>query len=222
MLLKEIKQLKGEIHCQTGLHIGASNDLVEIGGIDLPVIKHPITREPYIPGSSLKGKMRHMLEKKLGRFGQDRYGALSQPCGCGKCIVCKLFGAHQNVRHGLGPTRLIVRDCELTEKTREEYNRILLEKSQSYLEVKTENVINRASNTAEHPRYQERVPSGTRFGLDIAVQIYDVDDEEEMMENIKTAMRLVEQTYLGGYGSRGSGKVAFENMTLDGQPFNLY
>jgi CRISPR/Cas system CSM-associated protein Csm3 (group 7 of RAMP superfamily) len=62
----------------------------------------------------------------------------------------------------------------------------------------------------------------TRFGLDIAVQIYDVDDEEEMMENIKTAMRLVEQTYLGGYGSRGSGKVAFENMTLDGQPFKLY
>ncbi len=55
--------IKGTICAKTGLHIGASNDTVEIGGIDSPVIKHPITGAPYIPGSSLKGKMRSIMEK---------------------------------------------------------------------------------------------------------------------------------------------------------------
>ena len=65
-LIKKIK-IQTSITLVTGLHIGGSSENVEIGGIDSPVIKLG-TREnqPYIPGSSLKGKMRCLLEQAAG------------------------------------------------------------------------------------------------------------------------------------------------------------
>ena len=92
--------------CDSGLHIGGSQDELTIGGADSPVIKNPETRRPYIPGSSLKGKMRAELEKELGRVSGH------QPCGCGDCAVCRVFGAHTS-RSRLGPSRVIVRDGQL-------------------------------------------------------------------------------------------------------------
>ena len=92
--------------CESGLHIGGSQDELTIGGSDNPVIKNPATGRPYIPGSSLKGKMRGELEKQLGRFTNDQRGN-PRPCGCAgdDCPVCRLFGAHMNTRSELRPVQ---------------------------------------------------------------------------------------------------------------------
>jgi CRISPR-associated protein Csm3 len=218
MKIRDYKKITGKIECVTGLHIGGSADQIDIGGVDLPIIKHPISGEPYIPGSSLKGKMRSQLEKRAGKVG-DR----GEPCKCGhdSCLVCRVFGAHMNVRHELGPTRILVRDASLSQETRTEYMKMVEEKGMSYIEKKVENIINRKTGTAEHPRSQERVPAGARFDFEIVLQIFDTDKESELIDFVKQGLKEVETTYLGGYGSRGSGQVKFVDLTIDGAPLSL-
>ncbi len=218
MKLKKIKVIKGRIFCETGLHIGGSQDEIEIGGVDLPVIKHPITKEPYIPGSSLKGKMRSTLERKY-----DKVTNKGEPCGCGKedCLICRVFGPHKNTSHSLGPTRILVRDSKLSQETRNEYNELAVKGGVLPLENKTENIINRLKGTAEHPRSLERVPAGSKFDMEIAVQIFEGDNEQDIIDFIKEGLLLVQETYLGGFGSRGSGKVKFQDLTIDGEAFTL-
>lgn len=219
MRLMKNMVLSGTIKCETGLHIGGSQDQMEIGGVDLPIIKHPVNGEPYIPGSSLKGKMRSQLEKKHGRVTER-----GEPCMCGKedCLVCRVFGAHKNVRHSLGATRILVRDALMSKATRDEYARLAKEKGLSYIEKKTENIINRNTGTAEHPRSQERIPSGAEFDLEIVIQLLDIDGDGKSVVNfVKEGLQLVQESYLGGYGSRGSGKVSFNNVKLDGTAVTL-
>ena len=86
----ETKKITGKIKVVTGLHIGAGNDKVEIGGMDNPIIRNPLTQEPYIPGSSIKGKMRSLLEWHLNKLGTD-----GKPCSCGNadCKICRVFGS---------------------------------------------------------------------------------------------------------------------------------
>ena len=146
--------------CESGLHIGGSQDELVIGGSDNPVIKNPATGQPYIPGSSLKGKMRAELEKQLGKAGGRNGDA---PCGCAEnsCAVCRMFGVHMNTKSTLGPSRIIVRDGRL--------------RSGGQIENKTENVINRQSGAAQHPRSNERVAEGTEFDLQIVLQVFDFD-----------------------------------------------
>jgi CRISPR type III-A-associated RAMP protein Csm3 len=55
--------ITGGIRLVTGLHIGGAAAGLDIGGVDNPIIRHPVTREPYIPGSSLRGKIRALLER---------------------------------------------------------------------------------------------------------------------------------------------------------------
>lgn len=212
------KKIIGTIECVTGLHIGGSAEQIEIGGVDMPVIKHPITGEPYIPGSSLKGKMRSQLEKRDGKVSNN-----GEPCGCAKedCLICRLFGPHKNTRHNLGPTRLLFRDARLTEEKRAEYKKLLEEKGATYLEKKVENVINRKTGAAEHPRSQERVPAGAQFVFELVVQLYDVDNQSQIIEFVKNGLKEIEDTYLGGSGSRGSGQVKFKDLKLDGTDFSL-
>lgn len=217
MKLKGYKVISGTLRCETGLHIGGSADQIEIGGVDLPVIKHPVTGEPYIPGSSLKGKMRSQMEKKLG-ISTD-----GKPCGCGQsgCLVCKVFGPHMNPKHNLGSTRILVRDAYFNKTTKEEYERLAKEKGLSYIEKKIENLVLRTTGTAKDPRSQERVPAGAEFDLEIVLQVYDTDDENALIDFVKEGLRQVQSTYLGGFGSRGSGKVSFHDMKIDGTPFTL-
>lgn len=219
MKLREYKKITGTLRCETGLHIGGSADQIEIGGVDLPIIKHPVTGEPYIPGSSLKGKMRSQLEKKSGRYKPD-----GKPCGCGQsdCLVCKVFGPHMNPNHNLGSTRLLVRDACFNSITRQKYEELAKEKGLSYIEKKTENLVLRTTGTAKDPRSQERVPSGAEFDVEFVVQVYDMDGNgNDLIDFIKEGLKEVQNTYLGGFGSRGSGKVSFHNMKLDGINFAL-
>lgn len=216
-LLKHLV-IKGIIRCETGLHIGGERGELEVGGVDLPVIKHPVTREPYIPGSSLKGKMRSELEKKYGKVQQN-----GEPCGCGQedCFVCRLFGPHKKTDHRLGPTRLLVRDSFFTSETKKTYENLIKEKGIDYLEKKTENIIDRKTGRALHPRTQERVPAGAEFNLEMVLQIFDGDKENELIEKVKEGLRLVQASYLGGSGSRGYGKVKFLNLNINGTPVEL-
>jgi CRISPR-associated protein Csm3 len=218
MKIISYKKISGQIECITGLHIGGSADQIEIGGVDLPIIKHPVSGEPYIPGSSLKGKIRSQLEKKLGKFESN-----GEPCRCGEqtCLICTIFGPHKNTKHNLGSSRILVRDASLSNETRMVYKTMMEEKGTSYIEKKVENIVNRKTGTAEHPRSQERVPAGAKFDLEIVLQLFDTDNENELVEFVKDGLKNVEMTYLGGFGSRGSGQVKFSELTFDGQPFTL-
>ena len=210
MKLQKICKYEGKITLITGLAIrGASNEL-NIGGADSEVVKNPVTGEPYIPGSSIKGKMRSQLEKVRGMKDKRGNEEKVKPCGCGKedCPICLLFGAHMNPGAGSAPTRMIVRDAMLTDGSREKIQGMPVE-SGNYLEIKAENLIKRDSGTAEAPRFMERVPAGLEFGLEILLQIYEKDKEEEMKAYIEKALGLVENSYLGGSGSRGYGQVKF-------------
>ena len=200
--------------CESGLHIGGSQDELVIGGSDNPVIKNPETGKPYIPGSSLKGKMRAELEKQMGRFGGRHQ---DEPCGCGECAVCRVFGAHKNTRHNLGPSRIIVRDGRLCVG--------------GHIENKTENVINRRSGAAQHPRSNERVGEGTEFEMQIVIQMFDLDGSFEhkdlwgkshrgsaaLQAVVADGLKLVQMTGLGGGTSRGSGTVSFHNFKCDSE-----
>jgi CRISPR-associated protein Csm3 len=205
-LVKKIK-IQTSITLLTGLHIGGSSDNVEIGGIDNPVIKLATRgNEPYIPGSSLKGKMRCLLEQTAG----------ASQVGMNK-EVNNLFGITENkiLKTGNQPSKLIVRDAVLSKESKE----ALLacdNLDMPYTENKWENVIDRIKGVAEHPRQSERVPAGAVFNAEFILNIWDDDNEEELMALFMKGIRLLENDYLGGSGSRGYGQIKFgefDNMT---------
>ncbi len=214
MKLQKICKYEGTIQLLTGLAIkGASNEL-NIGGADSEVMKNPLTGEPYIPGSSLKGKMRSQLERIYGMKKIEKKelkDETSKPCGCGQknCMICCLFGAHSNPNAASAPTRIIVRDSELTENSREKILEMPVERG-GYLELKAENLIKRDKGTAESPRFIERVPAGMEFRLEILVQVFEGDEEDQLKNTVEKALDMVELSYLGGSGSRGYGQVKFE------------
>ncbi|WP_448375845.1 type III-A CRISPR-associated RAMP protein Csm3 [Fervidobacterium sp.] len=196
-----------EIEVKTGLHIGTSKEDLEIGGLDNPVIKDPKGR-PYIPGSSLKGKMRVLSEFYHGKVSGD--GSVHK-CSDPNCPVCGLFGTSvdNNSNNTFARTRLIVRDAYLDEKSLEPLSDFLETK---WTELKHENTINRVTSKA-NPRQQERVPAGAIFNAEFVVDIYE-GDEDKFLKYLLQAMKLLEDDYLGGSGSRGYGKIEFKNIRV--------
>ncbi len=206
MKLKKVVTISGKIECKTGLCIKGSNSDLNIGGADSEVIKNPLTGEPYIPGSSIKGKMRSQLEKKYP-IAPKKEG---QPCGCGQkdCMICTVFGAHRNPNASCAPVRIIVRDAPLSKETLELLRNRDFEKG-NFLELKGENSINRKSGTAEAPRFIERVPAGAKFDFKILIQIFEGDNEDKLVAFVEEGLAEIENSYLGGSGSRGYGEVEF-------------
>lgn len=217
MQLERIHKITGTILLQSGLHIGAGKDAVEIGGLDQPVIKNPLTNAPYIPGSSLKGKMRSLLEARLlaERPETRKHIESGKPCQCGSrnCPVCMIFGVSGSARKAedLGPARILVRDALLDEKCEE-----LFKSGNLPMEIKYENSINRNTGVAENPRPLERVPAGVRFSFNLGFRVYK-GDPAELMDWLFRGLRLVELDALGGCGSRGCGEVRFLDIAIDGQ-----
>lgn len=214
MRLLTHKIIKGEIECITGLHIGGSADTIEIGGMDNPIIKHPITGFPYIPGSSIKGKMRSLLELKYGLFESN--GDVHKYCGKKDCHVCRIFGTSADTSE-IGPGRLIVRDAHLTDRSIEELKKLKRDKGLPYSEEKYENSIKR-TNAQATPRPIERVPAGITFNFELAYRVFDTDDsgkiDIDLIKYVKEGLILIENDALGGSGSRGSGKVKFNNIKI--------
>lgn len=214
MRLLTHKIIKGEIECITGLHIGGSSDTIEIGGMDNPIVKHPITGFPYIPGSSIKGRKRSLLELKYGLF--EPRGDVHKYCGNKNCFICRIFGTSAD-SSSIGPGRLLVRDASLTKSSVEELKKLKRDKGLPYSEEKYENSINRV-NARATPRPIERVPSGTTFDFEFVYRIFDIDDlgsvDIDNMKYVKEGLKLIEANSLGGSGSRGSGKVKFNNIKI--------
>ena len=216
-LVKKIL-IKGTITAKTGLHIGGSNTGMSIGSADATVVRNPITREPYIPGSSLKGKMRSLLEKLEGIVTPNTKNL------AGKLFItdinnniAKIFGVTpEDLKKGANQDkadsvieqpvcRLIVRDAPLT---RESANRLFKSKDTDmpYTEVKTEVVIDRITSAAT-PRQLERVPAGAMFEMSMILNVFDGDKENELLDKVFEGLVLVQNDYLGGKGTRGCGEV---------------
>lgn len=202
----------------TGLHIGGSGTGLEIGGVDKAVIRNPLTKQPYIPGSSLRGKMRSQTEKRLGKPQNNRIAQVTiHTCknqadyeANGGCVVCHVFGVPAEIGYS-GPTRLLVRDISLTKESAEALDKANTELR--YAEIKTEVAIDRVTSAAT-PRSLERVPAGAEFGpAELVFGVYEKADYARLKTVIE-AMQLVEDDYLGGAGSRGSGKVEFTKIKV--------
>lgn len=191
--------LTGKIEVITGLHIGGSSTTMNIGETDLNVIKSPKTGQPIIPGSSLKGKFRGLLAKIEGSPKDDSDSD----------TIKNIFGSAKDSENGPFITRLIVRDaCLSNADVIKEW-----EMENTYTEVKWENTINRVKGGAEHPRQLERVPQGAIFSYEMVLDVYHEDNGKNYLAIVKKAMKLLEDDYLGGSGTRGYGKIKFhENV----------
>ena len=220
--------LEGEIQCKTGLHIGAGKGSLEIGGADNPVVKDAFGI-PYIPGSSLRGRLRSLLEQTLGLAVPSELIYLSKRKGQEVRIhhsdrpddeVCILFGRNPGrVEKVTGeavdgatatPARLTVYDAPLlvdsiTPQMRENLDDELTE-------VKSENAVDRITSQA-NPRTLERVPSGARFRFRMVLDVL-CDEDKPLFARVAEGLRLLEDVALGGGGSRGNGRVAFSALNL--------
>lgn len=195
--------IKGKMEVKTGLHIGGSKEKLEIGGVDSPVIRDPHTRLPYIPGSSLKGKMRMLLEFALGKVREDGKPSEDEE-------ITRIFGTSAKETE-LGPTRLVVRDAYPDETTKKMWENI--DSELQYTEYKPENSIDRITSEA-NPRFLERVVKGSKFDVEFVYSVYDWDDEgkddKENLGRVFEALRLLEHSGLGGNISRGYGRIEFK------------
>lgn len=221
--------ITGKLICLTGLHIGSSKDNLEIGAIDASVVRDPVTRQPYIPGSSIKGKLRALLEKakatELGIVGETNRRNIGTKNNsvyihvCDEaekainCDICRIFGSTGQNGGKNFPSRLIVRDAYLTEESVQKLSDI--DTGLLYTEWKFENAIDRITSSA-NPRQLERVPRGAEFAFELVYNVEDNATLEKDLENLQLAIRLLELDALGGHGSRGYGKVKvnIENIEI--------
>ena len=226
MKLTNITEIQATLVLKTSLHIGAGDSEMHIGGIDNSVIKHPITQSPYIPGSSLKGKIRSLLEWRSGAVTDGKPLSLEHLAkATDKSAVeniLKLFGIsadnqkeeEQMKRIGVG--RLGFWDCALNE----EWEKRIRDDNQLLTEAKSENTIDRITATAGNPRQTERVPAGAEFDFKLTLRQFE-GDSDDLLNLVLKGLRLLELDSLGGSGSRGYGKVEFQNLTVGGESKNL-
>lgn len=218
MKLIEIKKIEGKIILKSGLHIGSGNMEMHIGGTDNPVMKHPHTLEPYIPGSSLKGKVRSLLEMESGLMvttGGDVVSGKTlkevknnEPLRTQCENLLKVFGssgADKEDETEIGPTRVSFSDCFLDE----EWKKKARDNRWMFTEIKSENSIKRIEGTAENPRTTERVPEGTKFNFLITFKVLEESDNELFNKVVLRGLKLLEMDGLGGSVSRGYGRIQF-------------
>lgn len=224
--------ITGKLECVTGLHIGESLDTIDIGGSDNPLVRKSTNNLPYIPGSSLKGKLRTLLE--LADKDSSKSVIANNGHASNKGLAAQLFGISGNEekldKNGLY-YKVIVRDSFPTEETIKDWenNPSLLNGS----ELKYENTLNRLTAEAK-PRNIERVPPESCFMFEIIVNISSKEDEESVEDKsenkgtgndvlpILRAMKLLEDDYLGGSGSRGFGKVCFKDINIIERSVDYY
>ena len=224
MQLTRIKQLTATLILKTGLHIGAGDTEMRIGGTDNPVVKNPLDGQPYIPGSSLKGKIRSLLEWQLGLVTAANgrpfsFQHLGQHDSEEARDLLRLFGGApggdvENLVKQIGPTRIAFWDCALNSEW------LAKARARNLLttEAKSENSINRIAGVADNPRFTERVIAGAEFDFTPTVKAIDNDDLLPMLQD---GLALLQRDSLGGSGSRGYGKIEFRDLACDGQPLAL-
>ena len=219
MKLTNIIEIKAKLELQTGLHIGAGDSEMHIGGIDNSVIKHPITQSPYIPGSSLKGKIRTLLEWRSGAV-QSTPLTLKEVSKNPEEVknILRLFGISGDTKNSeqevaeIGVSRLAFWDCALDA----EWEKSIRNDNQLLTEAKNENTIDRITSPAGNPRQTERVPAGAKFNFKLILRQFE-GDKPELLALVLKGLKLLEMDSLGGSGSRGYGKVKFVELTVNGE-----
>ncbi|MFN8784618.1 MAG: type III-A CRISPR-associated RAMP protein Csm3 [Pseudanabaena sp.] len=260
-------RLTSNLRIVTGLHIGAGGENLDIGGLDKSVMRDPLTKHPYLPGSSIKGKMRSILERFLnkpvnraGGSGTFRYESDDLESGysindiefqgASICEVSRVFGStgtncwlpesivrsqgletagkeektfkgvkHLKAKGRNAPARLIVRDCHLNLDSAK-----LLKSIDTGLymtEWKFENGMDRIT-AAANPRQLERVPAGAIFEFELVYTVENPEQAVKDLQNLAIALASLEDDALGGHGSRGYGKVAFEEFKLFYRDLDYY
>ena len=260
-----------EFECVTGLLIRmpVHAQVYKIGGAEL----YPMTTRryynslrrvievPYVPGSSLKGRMRGLLELGMGLklYTTDRkiwqhVRSLTAmgveeftKCAHERIVVDELFGwpaaNFSQIKDewakvlGRGREGEEKREAErkAEEKTKEVYEKLAVTRLlfsdffpseefvsklrpasvADFLEEKSENRIDRITAAAD-PRQVVRVAPGVRFEGDVTLLVFDNDRGmvEGYLRTLATGLRLIEETYLGGGGSRGYGRVKFNKIRV--------
>lgn len=194
--------IKCDLVVRTGLHIGDSSSFSAIVPWTAP---SSVTRSPaaHRAGSSLKGKLRTLLARRSCVNGET----LPDFSADGE-VILRMFGGSEPVRFA----RLQFADAFLLN-----YDQL---KGVGVTEVKSENVINRLTSKATH-RQIERVIAGSRFGINIVYNLSDPKEMEEDLLLLSKAMKLLQLDYLGGHGSRGNGRVSFQNFQVIPYPETL-
>jgi CRISPR-associated protein Csm3 len=206
-------ELTANIALLSGLHIGASSAYSAIGATDSPVLRDALTNRPLIPGSSLKGKMRTLLAASINE-------SVAKTANGDHDKIKRLFGASiPKIVH----SRLIFSDLVMTDQ---EMQRLKNLGAREVTEVKFENTIDRLTAKA-NPRQIERIIAGACFDFrlvyergqkqnnpDSAVEYIDDAEVLEDFQTIALGLRLLEKDYLGGSGTRGYGKIAFDNALV--------
>lgn len=228
MKLAKIQKITGTLVLKSGLHIGAGDTEMRIGGTDNPVVKDPLTGQPYIPGSSLKGKIRSLLEWRhgLASVANGRPYSFKELKANESAVggnILRLFGGapEKDVDElvcKIGPTRLAFWDCQMSKNWKEKVADV---RNLLTTEAKSEVAINRISGTAQDGalRFTERVIAGAEFDFTLTLKV--MDDDKDLLPMLLDGLKLLTLDSLGGSGSRGYGKVEFRNLTLDGTPISL-
>ena len=197
-------KITGIIEVKTGLHIGGDDSFSAIGSVDSPVVRDPLTRDPIIPGSTLKGKMRSRLAREFRTTPLAGVRGFESDCA----EIKRLFGSSEKgsdaAGTGMQMSRLQFSDCFLANK----------KALPQIFENKFENTIDRLTSVA-NPRQIERVVRGSEFSFELIYNVESLDEVKEDFGNIAKAIDLLENDYLGGGGSRGNGRVLFKDLATE-------
>ena len=198
MKLSKIQHVTGLLVLQTGLHIGAGETEMRIGGTDKYVVKNPISGMPYIPGSSLKGKIRSLLEWRHNLVSQsngkpfsfENLNKIDDPSQAQTLL--KLFGGAPSadtakIAESIGPARLAFWDCQISS----DWKKQLENQNILATEAKSENSIDRIRGVANNPRFIERVIAGTEFDFKLTIKVHD---DENHLEMVLQGLKLLEAT----------------------------
>lgn len=198
------------IRLLSGLHIWAGKPELQIGGNDNPIVRHQITQEPYIPWSSLKWRMRALIEmREYGEEINGKWDPIQDPNN----IVAKAFGCA--MWWAKISSRLIFSDFMFTKQRKEKF----LTTDGEFTEMKQENMVPRFDRKNANPRPMERVPSGVEFvGMITMIPIsgwqYDIS-EEALTTILQNWQEYLMETYIWWGGSRGNGKIEIQEITKE-------
>lgn len=211
--------LRGTITALTGLRVGGNEQGLDAGGLENLVARHALLDEPYVPGSSLRGKLRCTLERLHGVAGPAAGdGVVFGPADDLTHPVVQLFGAAAKDGPGLA-SRVLVRDALLTEASRKRLAR--LRGVLPMTETKAEATIDRVTSAAS-ARTVERVPAGAELRFELVLEVRALPESapavpgrtgengwgrDEDLRWLLTGLDLLQDDALGGHGSRGYGRV---------------
>ncbi|MEM2841530.1 MAG: CRISPR-associated RAMP protein Csx7 [Candidatus Bathyarchaeia archaeon] len=196
--LEERVIINGTLTLLTPLHIGSPKTEIDLEKVDMPVLKDT-QGQPYIPGSSLKGKIRSEAERIARKEGKTVCTPPNTKKMCGTitpnnlCICCRIFGtAGENMSVA---SKVRFRDAY-------PHARVIETMTRAGIAMDRERGV-----VAQGALYSiEAIPQGTRFGFEMVTENLAKDE----WKLLKAAINSFADAGLGGSVSRGMGKVKLD------------